>query len=167
MVPNVAPSTIDFLSDLKSYDENGNLIELWDNTRTDTEIDITENTTVNGLSTDHQWTANPPNAGLTDVDLKLSFGVTNAVSVDGIVEITIPLAWKLTGNDIKDNCFSSVMYYTCTYSSGTLRLEISEAISAGEQVEIYLENAVDVANAAGTSTDGFRLETSWSGITID
>lgn len=122
---------------------------------------------MNGLSNNHVWTATPDSAGLADVDLMLQFSLTNFVNSLGLIEITIPLAWKLVGNDIKDYCWSDIQYSSCTYSSGTLQLAITENIGSGETIQIYLDQAVDMAGTAGVSTDGFRITTSWAGITID
>ncbi|CAG9322358.1 unnamed protein product [Blepharisma stoltei] len=110
----------------------------------------------------------PNNAGISKVDLYMKFGLTKALPAGSMIAIGADFAtYRYADGDIKDYCWSSIDYFSCTISSGIIQVTTSLSIPAYTAMTFYFDNLFDfTSQSPGDTALGFSVTSSWNGVTI-
>jgi hypothetical protein len=109
----------------------------------------------------------PSNAGYTGADLYLKFSLGKTTPSGSDLKITSPTgSWVTSGTDTKDHVYLSKKYSSVSINGAVLTLTLTESISAGAEVELYVESALTFGDSV-TTTGNFLVETTYASVTIN
>ncbi|CAG9323210.1 unnamed protein product [Blepharisma stoltei] len=121
-----------------------------------------------GTSTSITATAYPNFAGASGVDIYLSFSLSKALPAGSLIGINPGFAtWSRSTGDIKDYCWASIDYKSCTIISTTkLEITTTKDLIAGTTIQIYLDSVLSLPSTVGATSSGWQISTSWQSTTI-
>ncbi|CAG9312215.1 unnamed protein product [Blepharisma stoltei] len=122
-----------------------------------------------GTTTNWKAASYPNQAGIPGVDFFLSFSLPKRVPAGGTISISAFDTWQYSASgDIKNSCWSNIVYSSCTVSSGSseIILTLSQDLLSSTTVQVYLDNALNLPSSAGTTSGGFKVISAWNGVTI-
>jgi hypothetical protein len=159
----VLPPTSDnaYVSSIKTFGHSSLYI--------DEVISITDTVTVNtavaeGTSEALVASVFPNAAGLTDVDVYLSFALTLFVPAGGTLSLNAGFAsWNFASGEINDYCWSNIQYSDCSMSGSKVVITLANDLPAHTNVMVYLDGAVDLPSTAQTTTAGWQVTSDWNG----
>jgi hypothetical protein len=83
------------------------------------------------------------------VDYYLKFSLAHSIPIDGVIEIKTPGSPILPGTNIQNSCWVVGNKYTkCENKNNLITLTLGERYSAGTQLELWIDNALAIANDA-------------------
>lgn len=122
--------------------------------------------TVGKSTINTQSTTVPSNAGYTGADLYLRFSLGKTTPAGSLLKITSPTTSWAISTDLNNKVYFSKIYSAVSVSGATLQLTLSESISAGAEVELYVEGALTFADTA-TATGNFLIETTYFSVVLN
>lgn len=85
----------------------------------------------------------------------------STVSIDQPDNLTL-----YASGDLKDTCFSTTEYSSCSVVNGKITLVFEEAITTNNTIEVFVKKAVQLNSATVISNQGLRIDASWDSISI-
>ncbi|CAG9322324.1 unnamed protein product [Blepharisma stoltei] len=109
----------------------------------------------------------PNGAGVSNVDLYLSFAFPNSIPPNSIISIKPGFSsWNHNVGHINDYCWSNINYLSCIKTNdGNIAITTSAKIISGTKIEIYLDDCLNLPWSPG-DYPGFSIISSWNGVII-
>jgi hypothetical protein len=97
--------------------------------------------------------------------LKFSLGKTTPSGSE--LKVTSPTtSWVTSGTNTKDHVYFSKKFSAVSINGAALTLTLAESISAGADIELYVESALTFSDSAST-TGNFLIETTYSSVVLN
>ncbi|CAG9316465.1 unnamed protein product [Blepharisma stoltei] len=112
-------------------------------------------------------TAIPNFAGAANADIFLSFTLSKTLPANSVLTISPGgVGTWIKSGDIKDYCWSSVVYTDCSVTNSKVQLTFSYVITSGSTVQLYLDSAITLPSSSGTTSTGFQIAATYASSTI-
>jgi hypothetical protein len=108
----------------------------------------------------------PSNAGYTGADLYLRFSLGKTTPSGSALKVTAPTSSWVLSTNLNNQVYLNKLYSSVAISGAAMTITLAESVSAGTDLELYVENALTFADTA-TTTSNFLIQTTYEGVTIN
>lgn len=139
-------------------------IDITDSTSPDTSVTVSPMNSA-GKPTYSAVSCFPNTASTNGVSIYIAFTLENYLPIGSTISIKSPTSsWALTGN-IKNKCWFSLKYSSCTVATNQLIIVISEEYN-GQNLFLLIDEALDTPNLS-TGSLAFSMSTTFYAVSID